>query len=308
MAVVVVYGKDRHIAWKRAENQLAPVGKEPRILDRRIKPLRKTMRDSLDPPGERLLPQASLQLFFSGRQEAAYWQHPAARLFDHPLYLRQMLLDRHLARKPHGEHKRIRQQCQVADGGPRNRRIEHRMSQPASADKAIWIERLPHLPRRIHLDILANGRQRTPGVDEQQPEVILPHERRLFADQGSDQVFSLSPEMLKPVENVKATCLGIIDYQEQMQMVGHDDEIARRQERPSVMDAAPQGGHSLARRRQLNGVARFAIAPRLLHDARENSLSSPHAESEKEEAPPALVELQSHDPRLPWTSTGGSLP
>ena len=156
--------------------------------------------------------------------------------------------------------------------------------------------------------ILANGSQRPSGVDEQHPEMILPHKRRLLADQRSDQVLPLPPEMLKPVENVKATCLAVIDYQQQMQMVGHDDEIARCQRRPSGMDAAPQGGHSLARRRQLNGVARFAIAPRLLHDARENSLSSPHAESEKEEAPPALVELQSHDPRLPWTSTGGSLP
>ena len=208
MAVVVVYGEDWHIAWKRTQDQLASIGKKPRVLDRRVKAQRKTMRDSLDPPGERLLPQASLQFFLAWRKKTAYWQHPAPRFFDHPIYLRQMLLDCHLARKPHGEDERRCQKRQVADGGPRKRRIEYSMPQPASADKAIRIESLPHLPRRVHLDILANGRQRPPGVDEQQPEVILPHELRFFTDQWSDQIFSLSPEMLKPVEDVKFPRLG----------------------------------------------------------------------------------------------------
>ena len=90
------------------------------------------------------------------------------------------------------------------------------MLQSAPSDKAIGIEPLPHLPRRVHLDILAHGRQRPAGVDEQQPEMVLPHERCLFADQRGNQVFSLSPEMLKPVENVKFPRLAVIDYQEQV--------------------------------------------------------------------------------------------
>ena len=266
------------------------------------------MRHRLDPPRERLLPQAPLQLLLARRKETAYRQHPATSFLNHPFNLWQMLLDRHLARQPHGKHERRRQKRQVADGGPRKRRIENRMLQSAPSDKAIGIERLPHLPRRVHLDVLAHGRQRPAGVDEQQPEMIFPHERRLFADQRGNQAFSLSPEMLKPGENVKFPRLAVIDYQEQMQMVWHDDEIARRQKRPSGMDAAPKGGHGPARRRQFNGVPRLAVALHLRYDARQYRFPPSHAKSEKEETPPALVELQPHASPLLPTSTGGSFP
>ena len=74
------------------------------------------------------------------------------------------------------------------------------------------------------------------------------------------------------------------------------------------MDAAPQGSYDLAGRRQFNDIDWLSIAPHLLHDARQYRPSSSHAESEKKESPPALIELQSHAPCLLQTSTGGSFP
>lgn len=97
-------------------------------------------------------------------------------------------------------------------------------------------------------------------------------------------------------------------------MIGHQDEVARREEGVPCVHLAPALRNRLARRRELHVPARAGIAPRRAaaprglggnlpeslapgrarHDARKERLPPADRGGEEKEAEPALVEFQVH--------------
>ena len=93
---------------------------------------------------------------------------------------------------------------------------------------------------------------------------------------------------MKKDERVEAAILLVIDDQQQMNVVGHDYEIARGQRGVKRMNRAPKRLYAFAGPRQ-RGPLRAAL------NSRQNLSSSFDADRQKEKLPPAMVEFEIHD-------------
>ena len=205
-----------------------------------------------------------------------------------------MLLHCQPARQAHREEERRGEKRQVANGRPRQRRIKRRVPNAPHAHEAVGVLLLPHPPRRVHADVLAHGGKRHSGVEEHEPEVVLPNVGRLHAKERRNGLLALAPEVLEPVQHVELRRPRIVGDEQQVHMIRHDAEVAGREKRPAPVDAAPERGDGLSRRQQRRGPAGRAVAPRLFHDARKRLRPSAQGEREEEEPTAGFVELQFH--------------
>ena len=98
----------------------------------------------------------------------------------------------------------------------------------------------------------------------------------------------------KPMQKHERLEVGVavvIDDQEQVNVVGHDHEVARRERGVEAVHSPPKHPHAFARARQPR--------PRLaLDEAREHGPPPLHAEREEEELPTATGEREAHGSEL----------
>ena len=114
-----------------------------------------------------------------------------------------MPFNRQFPRQSHREQERRTKERKIANRRPTQCRIKRRMANVAMPNEAIGVGILPCLPRRVHLDVLANGGKRLSGVDKKQPELLFPNIFFATAQRWGDQHLAFAHEMLEPVENIK---------------------------------------------------------------------------------------------------------
>lgn len=228
-----------------------------------------------------------------------------------------MFFDGFLARESNWEEKRRCEEREITDGVPNAIRRKNRMADIAAPDEAVGVARFPERAGGIELNIAPKRLKLARRKGEHKPEVggketglrpepcsgrrvsngtgRCPEPRRgrdrwLFIQRGSGwqpRLINEAIEFVYPANDIEGGGFVVIYNKEQVDMVGHYDEIGRGYRFVARMGRAPYFGDNFANRRERNRA--------IFINAREDSSSLFRTDCNKEEFSAALIEIQFHN-------------
>ena len=253
-------------------------GKPSRILDRGVVAFGQAVWHGLYPAGIGQCLEPSLKLALARRNETAY-RRPA---MPSALHVRGNFIFELCGGLLHGEpHKieeRRREDGDVANGGPRQRRGENRVAQVGAETEHIRIVELPEIAGGVHLDVAADGGELARIKGDVDPVVAGPCVMPLRG----------LHEPVREHKRAEAKFLGRIHDEKQMNMVGHDDEIGCRVMHIDFVERQPHGLHQLTGRQQHR-------APFAAHEPRKHMATPFDHKGEEEKATPGMDEGEVHE-------------
>ena len=302
--VVCTYG-----LRKAAQDEKAIRGKFARVFCRRIITRRKSVRKHLNKSRTRLFLKTPQHFSFAGRDKAGNRDHAFSRFFDYVVYRFVVFLDSFLSREPNWEEKGRCEEREVTDGIPNAIIGENRMVDIAAPDESVGVALFPERAGGIELNVAPKRLKLTRRKGEHKPEAggewsngtglppRAPHkeqpssstgfgaEPRLIA--GQPRLIDEAIEFVYPANDIEGGSFVVIYNKEQVDMVGHYDEIGRGYRFVARMGRAPYFGDNFANRRE-----RYRA---VFIDAREDSSSLFRTDCNKEEFSAALMEIQFHN-------------